>query len=185
MIFYDILPSKSIEGGSMDDVQALIERIRSNVLAEAEQKFADETFQHLRYSLHNGRMRDADAVAFIAGNDGNCMEIYLKFRDNRVQKASYISDGGGVSCLCGSCAAELAIGKTTEQLLQIKASEVLKRVQRSGEGIEKSALLAVEALHKAVENYWIVKKGNTTRKKTCTTRFIAVGRGTSYMQHSH
>ena len=36
----------------MDDVQLLLERIQKNVVAEAEQKFADETFQHLRFSLN-------------------------------------------------------------------------------------------------------------------------------------
>lgn len=170
----------------MDDVQALIERIRKNILAEAEQKLADEAFQHLRYSLHNGRMQKADGFACIAGDGGNCMEIYLKFRDDRVEKASYVSDGGGVSCLCGSCVAELAIGKTTRQLMQLKASDVLKRVQRSGEGVEKAALLAVETLHRAVEHYWVMKNGNSASRKTIRkTRFIAVGKGTSHMQHSH
>jgi NifU-like protein involved in Fe-S cluster formation len=171
----------------MDDLQALIERIRKNVLDEAEQRLADETFQHLRHALHNGRMRDADGTAAVLGDGGNCMEMYLKFRDNRVEKASYVSDGGSVSCLCGSSTAELAIGKTLNELLQIKASDVLKRVQRSGEGIEKFAILAVEALHKAVENYWMLKNGDatTTRKRKRQTRFVAVGRGTSYMQHSH
>lgn len=170
----------------MDDVQALIERIRKNVLDEAEQRLADETFQYLRHALHNGRMRDADGLATVLGDGGNCMEVYLKFRDNRVEKASYVSDGGSASCLCGSSTAELAIGKTLHELLQIKASDVLKRVQRSGEGIEKFAILAVETLHKAVENYWMLKNGNAnTRKLKRQTRFVAVGRGTSHMQHSH
>ncbi len=170
----------------MDDVQAMIEKIRKNVLEEAEQRLANESFQYLRYSLHNGRMQDADGFATLIGSGGNCMEMYLKFRDSRVDKASYVTDGGGASSLCGSCVAELAIGKTAEQLLQMKASHVLKRVQRSGEGIEKSAILAIESLHKAVEHYWVQKKGEVTSiKKNRQTRFIAVGRGTSHLQNSH
>lgn len=170
----------------MDDVQALLEKIRRNILAEAEQKLADETFQHLRHSLHEGRMKGADGGACVTGESGNCMEMYLKFHNGRVEKASYISDGGGVSCLCGSCTADMAIGKTTTEVLRIKPSDVLKRVQRNGEGVEKLALLAVEALHKAVENYWITTHGNgALKKQTSRPRFVAVGRGTSHMQHSH
>lgn len=170
----------------MDDVQALIEKIRKNILAEAEQKLADEAFQHLRHGLHQGRMKEADGEASVTGENGNCMEMYLKFCNNRVAKAKYVSDGDGASCLCGSCAADLAIGKNTTELLRIKPSDVLKRVQRSGEGIEKQALLAVEALHKAAENYWIAKHGSAALQKVRRKpRFVAVGRGTSYMQYSH
>ncbi len=170
----------------MDDVQALIEKIRKNILAEAEQKLADETFLHLRRALHNGRIKNAEGIACIIGENGTCMEMYLKFHDNRVEKASYISDGDGVSCLCGSCTAELAIGKTSSELMRMRPSDILKRVQRNGESAEKHALLAVEALHKAVENYWVLQHGSDAlRMQNRRPRFVAVGRGTSYMQYSH
>ena len=169
----------------MDEVQALIERIRRNVVAEAEQKFADETFKHLRHSLYNCRMRDADGIACLTGEGGESMELYLKFRDNRVADASYITDGSSSSCLCGSCTAELAIGKTTEELLEIQASEVINRVGRSGGGIEKCALLAVTALHQAVENHWLKKGNRISKTKFRKTRFIAVGKGSSHMQYSN
>ncbi len=170
----------------MDDVQALIEKIRNNILAEAEQKLADETFLHLRRALHNGRMKDADGIGCIVGENGTCMEMYLKFHDSRVEKARYISDGDGLSCLCGSCTADLAIGKTSSELMRMRPADILKRVHRSGEGVEKHALLAVEALHKAVENHWVLQHGSEAlRKQSRKPRFVAVGRGTSYMQYSH
>ena len=170
----------------MDDVQALIERIRSTILAEAEQKLADEAFVNLRHSAHIGRMKDADGVACVTGANGNCMEMYLKFEHDRVVRAKYISDGDSASCLCGSCTAVMAIGQDVAGLLRIKPSDVQKRVQRSGAGIEKQVMLAVLALHKAVENYWVARHGQGgRRKKKPVPRFIAVGRGTSYMQHSH
>ncbi|MFV0436688.1 MAG: iron-sulfur cluster assembly scaffold protein [Desulfopila sp.] len=170
----------------MDEVQALIERIRKSVLAEAEQKFADETFQQLRHSLHNGRMRDADGFASVVADNGTCMEVYLKFVGNRVDGASYVSDGCSLTCLCGSCLADMAIGKTPVELLRIGVTDLLKRVQRSGEGIEGWALLTVEALHKAVERYWVARHGQgALQKLQRRPRFVAVGRGTSYRQHSH
>lgn len=170
----------------MDDVQALIEKIRNSILAEAEQKLADEAFQHLRRSPHIGRMTDADGKASIVGANSVCMEMYLKFCNDRVDQANYVSDGDSISCLCGSFAAELSIGKNMSELLRIKPSDVLKRVQRSGEGVERQALLAVEALHKAAENYWVRRHGKSAiRELSRKPRFIAVGRSTSYMQYSH
>jgi nitrogen fixation NifU-like protein len=170
----------------MDDVQALLERIQKSVVAEAEQKFADETFQHLRYSLHNGLMRDPDAVASLTGDCGEIMRMYVKFRGNRVESVKYITDGDASSCLCGSCTAELAIGKTTEQLMEIRASEVIKRVRRGGEGFEKCALLAVETLHKVVENYWMARTDSAVIKKRAREpRFLPVRKGSSHMQYSN
>lgn len=171
----------------MDDLQALIEKIRKNVVAEQEQKFADETFQYLRYSIHNGRMRNADAFACLTGESGESMELYLRFRNNGVEEASYVTDGGSASRLCGSCVAELAIGKTARQLLEMSAADILKRVQRAGEGVETSAVLVIETLHKAVERHWVVNNSNspTPKKIQRATQFIAVGVGHNHMHYSN
>lgn len=171
----------------MDDLQELIEKIRRNVVAEQEQKFADETFQYLRYSIHNGRMRNADTFACLTGENGESMEVYLRFRKNGVEEASYVTDGGPASCLCGSCVAELSIGKTPRQLLEMSAADVLKRVQRAGEGVETSAVLVVETLHKAVEKHWITNNTDSDlpKKKSRNTQFIAVGQGYNHMQYSN
>ncbi len=169
----------------MDDVEELILGIRKRVLEEAQKKFADETFQQLRYSLFNGRLSEPDGVASLAGDSGECMEMYLKFKNDRVQKASYLSDGDRATCLFGSYAAELAIGRNCSELLQITALDLIKRADMRGAGLEKWALLAVTALHKAAENYWLQRGGGTTvRKVPLRPRFVAVGAG-RHMQYSN
>ncbi|WP_136795630.1 MULTISPECIES: iron-sulfur cluster assembly scaffold protein [Desulfosediminicola] len=170
----------------MDDVQLLLERIQKNVVAEAEQKFADETFQHLRFSLRKGRMRGADAAACVTKSSGEAMEIYLKFDRNRVQSASYLTDGDSTASMCGSCVTEMAIGKTVREMMNLRVSDVIKRIARNGSGVEQSALLAIEGLHKALENYRYIKgdKPPVPIKKS-KPQFIAVGRSTTHSQYPH
>jgi NifU-like protein involved in Fe-S cluster formation len=170
----------------MDDLQALFEGIRKSIVAEAEQKFADETFQHLRYLRYSGRMRNPDAMASITRSGGDSMEMYLKFYNGQVCRASYLTDGDGLTCLCGSSGAELAIGKTARELMELKATDVVKRIGRSGEGIEQRAMLAVEALHKAAENFLLTRTENySPRKKSLKPRFIAAGRNGTNTQYCH
>lgn len=170
----------------MDDVQMLLERIRNNVVAEAEQKFADEAFQHLRFSIRKGRMLDADATACVTKSGGDMMEIYLKFDNNRVQRAKYLTDGDSAASMCGSCVTEMAIGKTVREMMNLRACDVIKRIGRNGSGIEQCALLAIEGLHKALENYSysMVDKAPVKIKKS-KPQFIAVGRSANNSQYPH
>jgi|GEM_PF-5557773 len=170
----------------MDDVQTLLERIRKNVVAEAEQKFADETFQHLRFSLRKGRMQDADATACVTKSGGEMMEIYLKFENNRVRTATYLTDGDNAASMCGSCVTEMAIGKTVREMMNLRPCDVIKRIGRNGSGLEQCALLAIEGLHKALENYSSARGGNTTVPvKKSKPQFIAVGRSANHSQYPH
>lgn len=169
----------------MDDLQELIEEIRERVVAEAQRQFANETFQQLRSSLFNGRLRDADAAASLTDADGETMEMYLKFSNDRVLKASYLADGDRASCLMGSFTAELAIGKTCAGLLKLTAPDILRRAGRFDADMEKWALVAVAVLHKAAENHWLQQKGSTTRRMPARPRFVAVGKGAHHMQYTN
>lgn len=160
----------------MEDIGSLIERLRKQVIVEADQRFADESFQHLRCSLYNERMRDADVSACMSGECGCSMEIYLKFRKGTVEKATYMTDGEHYVRLCGSCVADLATGKSGSQILKLTAGDVLNRLGRQGLEVERCALLALSALHKAASSYCI-DTGNSAEPTVSAGKqlFISVG----------
>lgn len=170
----------------MDELGNLIEGIRRKVIAEAEQKFADETFLHLRCSLNNARMMEADVAVCVKGECGYSMEIYLKFRNEYVEEASYLTDADAQARFCGSCATELAIGKTCLQIMRLTVADVLKRVGRSGKDAEGYALFALSALQKAVRDYRSGKQDMTLNKTyTKNARFIAAGKNSPHLQYSN
>ncbi len=170
----------------MEEMGSLIIRIREKVIAEAEQKFADETFQHLRCSLNNARMADAHASTCVTGECGSSMEIYLKFRNDYIEEATYVTDADAGARMCGSCATELAIGKTCSQIMKLSIKDVLQRVGRSGTDAEKCALFALSALQKAVKDYRPQNGGAPSEKKTVeSVNYFIAGYNSYHLKYSN
>ena len=138
-----------------DEFEAIVGRIQQEVFAETRSAFGDIGFERWRKTRYNGRMADADTFARIRGKCGDTMEIYLKFRDGVVEKASYFTDGCGSSAICGSFAAELAIGRNPDQICRIGGEEVLARIGDFPQEEEHCARLAAETLHEALHQYML------------------------------
>jgi len=95
-----------------------------------------------------------DAEARITGRCGDTMEISLSFDPTgRVKDASHWTNGCAYSLTCISAAAEHAIGKTPEEILDIRADFI----QHSVGGLSKDhmhcATLAEETLHAAIDKF--------------------------------
>ncbi|WP_163337250.1 iron-sulfur cluster assembly scaffold protein [Desulfopila sp. IMCC35008] len=170
----------------MDDIGILIDRIRKQVINDADQKFADEAFQHLRCSQYNERMVDADAASCIADECGYVMEIYLKFHHGVVERATYMTDGETDVRLCGSCVANMAIGKSSSELLKITVSDIINRLGKNGLEVEKCAIHALAALHKAAAVH--SGSGDRTivaRKSMKSSLFISAGGHSPHLQYDN
>lgn len=141
-----------------DEFEAIVGRIQQEVFAETRNVFGDIGFERWRKTRYNGRMADADSFARIRGTCGDTMEIYLKFKDGVVEKASYVTDGCGSSALCGSFTAELAIGRNPDELCCITGTEVLQMIGTFPKEEEHCATLATETLHEALHEYMLMNK---------------------------
>lgn len=135
------------------EFNALVDTIQAEVFAEAKEALGEVGFQRWRNPRFNGRLTGADGQARLAGSCGDTMEIFLKFVDNRVAQASYTTDGCGASSVCGSFTAELALGKTPDELYSLKPKDVLGAIGTFPKEEEHCAHLAVRTLQKAVNSY--------------------------------
>jgi len=81
------------------------------------------------------------------------MEIYLKFENDLVSEASYFTDGCASSSICGSFAAELALGRDPDALADISGNEVLKKIGRLPKNDLHCAELAATAVQEALACY--------------------------------
>jgi ATP-binding protein involved in chromosome partitioning len=73
-----------------------------------------------------GPLRGASANARLTGPCGDTMEMWLGIGDQRVRRASFITDGCTSSIACGSMAAWLAEGKSLDEARRLEPAEVLK-----------------------------------------------------------
>jgi len=138
-----------------DNFEALVEKLQEQVFNEAKEAFGETGFQRWRNPRYRGVLEKPDAHARITGKCGDSMEIFIQFNADRVTEASYMTDGCGASTVCGSFAAEIAHGKTPDELTDITGEAILKTIGRFPKENEHCAFLAAETIQEALQNYML------------------------------
>lgn len=138
-----------------DAFDILVEELQNKACADARAAYGNIGFERWRNPRFRGPLADSDAAGGLKGGCGDSIHIYLKFHDNRVVKAAYTTDGCASSSLCGSFTAELAHGRSPEELLELEPFDVLNKIGTFPEGEKHCATLAIKALQEAVNNYMI------------------------------
>ena len=147
-------------GGMMDD---FVEDMQKQIYEETKAVYGETFFQRWLNPLHMGSVRDADGYGRVKGSCEDTMEIFLKFEGDRVREASFQTDGCGSSMVCGSFAAEMAIGKTPDEIVGISGETILQRLGGLPEAEKHCAFLAAETLQEALDDY--IKKQRTGRNE--------------------
>lgn len=143
----------------MNDFDNFVNNLQEQIFDEARQAYGEKGFHRWRNPRFNGRMNCPDGYARITGECGDTMEIFLKFENDRVKEASYATDGCASSAICGSFAAELAIGKDPDELTDITGDAVLQEIGRLPESDRHCAGLAAATLQEALSNYMTNGRG--------------------------
>ena len=138
-----------------DDLDNFVEDLQSQIFEETKAAYGDVGFERWRKPLFMGRIENPDGYGRIKGSCGDTMEVFLKFENDRVKKASFQTDGCGTSTMCGSFAAELAIGKEPDELTDITGETIINILGTMPEEDRHCAFLAAETLQDALNDYMI------------------------------
>lgn len=110
---------------------------------------------------------EPDGKARLTGDCGDTMEISLAFRNNTVVDASHWTSGCAYSLSCVCTAADLALGKTPDEIIEIDD----ELIAESSGGLPRDhmhcATLAAETLHSALEDYMEKCSFNRCSAKSC------------------
>ncbi len=137
-----------------DEIDAFVAELQEQIFAETREAFGDAGFERWRNPRFRGPLTDADSHARVKGTCGDTMEIFLKFDDHdRVVDAAYLTDGCGSSTVCGSFAAEMAFGKTPDELTEITGEAVLEKIGRFPEEDHHCAFLAAATVQEALNQF--------------------------------
>ena len=137
------------------DLEDFFQNLQNQIDNETREAYGDIAFDRWLHPLYMGTIENPDGYAQLSGSCGDTMQIFLRFENNHVKKASFQTDGCGSSAVCGSFAAELAIGKTTDELLEITGDAILERLGGLPKEEEHCAFLAGETLQEALNDYMI------------------------------
>ncbi|RJP23837.1 MAG: iron-sulfur cluster assembly scaffold protein [Candidatus Abyssobacteria bacterium SURF_5] len=141
--------------GKNDAFDAFLEQLQQYILDETKRGFGDKVVERWQHPLYMRAMDDADGHATVKGICGDSMEIFLKFQDNAVLSASFLTDGCGATVVCGSYAAEMSFGKAPDDLLEITGESILTELGGLPPDHQHCAFLAAASLHAAVDDYLV------------------------------
>ena len=105
------------------------------------------------YYWLNPHLNKPDGKGRITGICGDTMEICLEFKGDKVVKSSHWTSGCASSLNCALAAADLAIGKSPEEMLDIDGAVIRESVGGLPQEYMHCADLAAETLHAAVDDY--------------------------------
>ncbi|RJR23338.1 MAG: iron-sulfur cluster assembly scaffold protein [Desulfobacteraceae bacterium] len=145
-------------GSPLDD---FVESLQEKILEETRQAYGEKVLERWMNPRFMGRLSSPDGHARIKGVCGDSMEMFLSFNNERVSAASFMTDGCGSTTACGSVAAEMAIGKNPEELLEITGEAIEESLGGLPKAERHCALLAATALQEALHEYMIRRTGKT------------------------
>jgi nitrogen fixation NifU-like protein len=136
-----------------DDFDAFVRDLQEQVYEEARQEYGETAYERWRNPRYEGPLEAPDGYGRLTGSCGDTMEIFLRLRGDRVTEATYRTDGCGSSAVCGSFAAELALGRTPEEVTEISGESILHILGGLPEEDRHCAFLAAATLQEALESY--------------------------------
>jgi len=137
------------------ELDSFVEELQQQILEETRQTYGDAAYKRWLNPVYKGALDSPDGCGCITGPCGDTMKIFLKFEDDHVKEASFETDGCGSSTICGSFAAEMAIGKTPDELPDVTQNAILEKLGGLPEEETHCALLAANTIQDALNDYMI------------------------------
>ncbi len=124
--------------------------------------YSDKVMEHFLNPRNVGTIPDADGIGEV-GNPvcGDMMTFYIKVKDGRLEDVKFQTFGCGAAIAVSSMVSELAKGKTLEEAMKITNELVAEELGGLPKNKMHCSNLGADALHKAIEDYWRRKKGQT------------------------
>lgn len=128
-------------------------KLQDQILKETREAYGQMAFERWLSPLYLGALDNPDGHGRLTGSCGDTMEIFLKFERERVVEATFLTDGCGPSAVCGSFAAELALGKSLDEVTAITGETILEVLGGLPQEEQHCAFLAAATLQDALDHY--------------------------------
>lgn len=135
------------------DLDRFVEELQQQIIEETRAVYSDKVVEELYHPRNLGRMQQPDARGIVQGWCGDTMEIYLRLDSDRIEEASFITDGCGPSVACGSMLTTMVTGMSREEASEIQPEDLLKALDGLPEESVHCTELAVSTLQNALFNW--------------------------------
>jgi nitrogen fixation NifU-like protein len=116
--------------------------------------FSDALLDHFERPRNAGPMQEADAEAEDENPVcGDRLHLWLRVREGAITEASWLAEGCAPALAAASVTSELLHGMTLEQARELSRERVAEALGGLPPRKAHAAMLAVSAVHKAIDAY--------------------------------
>ena len=108
---------------------------------------------HAQNPRNLGRMNDCNGHTQLTGPCGDTMDFWVQVTGGQITRVNFDTDGCGSSLACGSMTTEIAVGKSVVAARGIDQQDVLDALGGFPEESQHCALLSVNTLRAACDDY--------------------------------
>jgi len=155
---------ESQEGTS--GLDRLVAELQQEIDARERAIYSARVIEEARNPRNLGRMARPDAHALVHGWCGDTMEIYLRLKGQRIQKATCVTDGCGPSLACGGMLTATVEGLTLGDASQVTPEDLVAALDGLPEESVHCAELAVSTLREAMGNRSADRKGQGAKQES-------------------
>lgn len=135
--------------------------------------YSEKVVDHYTNPRNVGKIEDASGIGEV-GNPvcGDIMKMFLKIENNIIKDVKFKTFGCGAAIATSSISTEMIKGKTIEEALNLKNTDVVNALGGLPPVKLHCSVLAEEAIHEAIADY-LRKEGKLTEeeiKKKCNLK---------------
>jgi nitrogen fixation NifU-like protein len=133
-----------------DDFDRMVEELQREIVEQEHAVYSARVIEEAHNPRNLGRMPEPDAHGLVKGWCGDTMEVYLRMKGGRIEKATFMTDGCGATLACGSMLTQMVKGISLEEAGEVQAEDLLKALGGLPEENVHCAELAVSTLQNAI-----------------------------------
>lgn len=131
--------------------------------------YSEKVLDHFSNPRNVGELEDANAVGQVGNAKcGDIMKIYMKIEDEVIQDVKFKTFGCGAAVATSSMATELVKGKSIDEALTLTNKAVMEALDGLPQAKIHCSVLAEEAIHAAIEDYYDRLGIKTDKVKKCS-----------------
>jgi len=136
-----------------EDFEQMVKELQQKIDRRDEETYSKKVISEYRNPTNFGFIENPDAIGQVKGPCSDTMRMDLGIKDNTIQDARFWTDGCGASIACGNMLTSMIKGKNIDEAGSISSEQLLEILDGLPKEHQHCAKLAVDSLHKAIENY--------------------------------
>ncbi|MBE9507999.1 MAG: iron-sulfur cluster assembly scaffold protein [Chloroflexi bacterium] len=125
----------------------------TETVEQKEARYSAKVIEESSNPSNMGSMSEPDAHGIIHGCCGDTMEIYLRLNGDRIEEATFTTDGRESAIACASVLTKTARGLSLGEAGKIRPEDVIAALDGLPEAKVHCAKLTVNTLRQAIDNW--------------------------------